>query len=179
MRRVELVGLVGLAGLYGLGWSGVAESWWVVWGEGVCVSVCMRMRETVCMRERERREEGGRESGREKGGRVREKEVVGVGMDHNGACHPHVLVGVSGQSQGHKGQGTKHNNTRHKAQGHCQGVGMGMGWGWGWGRVEVESQGGGGGRGVRKDKGKSAPQTVLPSSLSISPSRPLSAWVCD
>ncbi len=40
VRRVELVGLIGLAGLYGLGWSGVAESWWVVLGVGVCVSVC-------------------------------------------------------------------------------------------------------------------------------------------
>ena len=58
MRRVELVGLVGLVGLAGLGWAGVAESWWVVWGEGVCVSVCVRMRGTVCGRERREREGG-------------------------------------------------------------------------------------------------------------------------
>ena len=114
------------------------------------MSVCMRMREIVCVRERETREEGGRESGREKGGRVREKEVVGVGMDHNGACHPHVLVGVSGQSQGHKAQGT-----RHKAQdtmtrdGNWDGDGMRMGMGssgggepgWRWREGREEGQG--------------------------------------
>ena len=132
MRRVELVGLVGLAGLYGLGWAGVAEGGGWCGEEGVCVSVCVRVRETVCVRERERREERGRESGREEGGRVREKEVVGVGMDHNGACHPHVLVGVSGQSQGHKAQGTRHKayGTRTRsADGDADEDGMGMGMG--------------------------------------------------